>query len=86
MNRELLRQISQAKLRILLELMEESKGKGPDSMMTLLLQANQKMQQQGLQFTSDESKLVLDMLKETMSPAEVQRIEMMQSMLANLQR
>lgn len=85
MNREQLSKIAPAKLRILLDLMEESKGKGPDAMMPLLFQANQKMQQQGLQFTPEESKLVLDMLKQDMSPAEVKRVEMMQAMLANWQ-
>lgn len=83
MNREQLRKISPAKLRILLELMEDSKGKGPEALMPMLLQANQKMQQQGVQFTPEESKLMLDLLKQDMSPEEVKKVEMMQNMLAN---
>ena len=65
--------------------MEASKGKNSDSIMPLFMQANQKMQQQGLQFTSEESQLILDMLKQDMTPEERKRIEMMQSILANWQ-
>lgn len=86
MNREQLRSLSPAKLRILLDLMENSKGKGPETLMPLLLQANQKMQQQGIHFTPEESKLVLDLLKQDMTPAEVKKVEMMQSLLASWQQ
>ena len=82
MNRDQLRNISPAKLRIILDLMENSKGKGPESLMPMLLQANQKMQQQGIQFTPEESRLMLDLLKQDMTPAEVKKVEMMQSLLA----
>ena len=85
MNREQLRNISPAKLRIILDLMEVSKGKGSDAIMPLFMQANLKMQQQGLQFTPEESKLILDMLKEDMTPEEVRKVDMMQSILANWQ-
>ena len=51
--------------------------------MPLLMQANQKMQQQGLQFTPNESQLILDLLKEDMTPDEIRRLEMMQSIISN---
>lgn len=86
MNRDQLRNIAPAKLRIILDLMESSKGKGPESLMPLLIQANQKMQQQGIQFTPEESRLMLDLLKQDMTPAEVKKVEMMQSLLANWQQ
>lgn len=86
MNRDQLRNISPAKLRIILDLMENSKGKGPDALIPMLLQANQKMQQQGIQFTPEESRLMLDLLKQDMSPAEVKKVEMMQALLANWQQ
>ena len=86
MNRDQLRNLSPAKLRIILDLMENSKGKGPESLMPMLLQANQKMQQQGIQFTPEESRLMLDLLKQDMTPAEVKKVEMMQSLLANWQQ
>lgn len=85
MNRDQLRSIPPAKLRIILDLMENSKGKGPEALMPLLLQANQNMQQQGIQFTPEESRLMLDLLKQDMSPAEIKKMEMMQSLLANWQ-
>lgn len=82
MNPNQLRNIPPAKLRIILELMETSRGKGIDSVMPLFMQANRKMQQQGLQFTPAESRLILDLLKEDMSPEELKRLEMMQSILS----
>ena len=83
MNPNQLRNISPAKLRIILDLMEASRGKGTDAIMPLLMQANQKMQQQGLQFTPAESQLILDFMKKDMSPEEIQRLEMMQSIISN---
>lgn len=83
MNPNQLRNIPPAKLRIILDLMEASRGKETDSIMPLLMQANQKMQQQGLQFTPNESQLILDLLKEDMTPDEIRRLEMMQSIISN---
>lgn len=83
MNPNQLRNIPPAKLRIILDLMEASRRKGTDSIMPLLMQANQKMQQQGLQFTPTESQLILDLLKEDMTPDEIRRLEMMQSIISN---
>ncbi len=83
MNPNQLRNIPAAKLRIILDLMEASRRKGTDSIMPLLMQANQKMQQQGLQFTPNESQLILDLLKEDMTPDEIRRLEMMQSIISN---
>ena len=83
MNPNQLRNIPPAKLRIILDLMEASRGKGTDSIMPLLMQANQKMQQQGLQFTPNESQLILNLLKEDMTPDEIRRLEMMQSIISN---
>ncbi len=85
MNQNQLRNIPPAKLRIILDLMEAGRGKGIDAIMPLFLQANQTMQKQGLRFTPQESQLIIDVLKENLSPAEAQRIEMMQSILSNWQ-
>ena len=79
MNPNQLRNIPPAKLRIILDLMEASRGKGTDSIMPLLMQANQKMQQ----LTPNESQLILDLLKEDMTPDEIRRLEMMQSIISN---
>ncbi len=85
MNQNQLRNISPAKLRIILELMEASKGKSTDSILPLFMQAQQKMQKQGISFTPEESQLMLDMLKADLSPAEARKVDMMQSFLSNLQ-
>ena len=68
------------------DIIEASKGKGSDAIMPLLMQANQTMQQQGLSFTPEESALILDLLKEDMSPAEIRKLNMMQSILASYNR
>lgn len=83
MNRDRLRNIPSNKLRIILDLMEASRGKGSDAILPLLMQANQQMQQQGLTFTPEESALIIDLLKEDMSPSEIQKMNMMQSILAS---
>ncbi len=86
MNREQLQRISPAKLKLILELMEESKGKGTDAIMPLLMHANQQMQQQGLSFTPEETNLILQLLKEDMSPEEVKKLSMMQAILSSWNR
>lgn len=86
MNRDRLRSIPSNKLKIILDIIEASKGKGSDAIMPLLMQANQTMQQQGLSFTPEESALILELLKEDMSPAEIQKLNMMQSILASYGR
>lgn len=83
MNREQLRNIPSAKLQIILDIMEASKGQNAEGILPLLMQANQRMQHQGLSFTPEESNLILQLLKEDMSPAEIQRFNMMQSILSN---
>lgn len=85
MNPNQLRSISPAKLKIILELMEASKGKSTDSILPLFMQAQQNMHKQGLSFTSEESSLILDMLKADLSPAEAQKVDRMQAFLSNLQ-
>lgn len=83
MNREQLRNIPPAKLQIILDIMEASKGKSSDMVMPLLMQANQKMQQQGLSFTKEESALIIELLKQDMTPSEIQKLNMMQSILSS---
>lgn len=83
MNREQLRSIPPEKLKIILQVIESSKGKNTNEILPLLLQANQQMQQQGLSFTSEETTLILDLLKQDMSPSELQKFNMMQSILAS---
>lgn len=85
MNPNQLRSISPAKLKIILELMEASKGKSTDSILPLFMQAQQNMQKQGLSFSSEESSLILDMLKADLSPAEARKVDRMQAFLSNLQ-
>lgn len=85
MNPNQLRSISPAKLKIILDLMEASKGKSTDSILPLFMQAQQNMQKQGLSFSSEESSLILDMLKADLSPAEARKVDRMQAFLSNLQ-
>lgn len=81
-----LRNIPPAKLRIILDLIETSQGKGSDSILPLFMQINQKMQQQGLQFTKEESQLILELLRSDMSPEEARKLDMMQSILESWNR
>lgn len=81
-----LRNIPPAKLRIILDLIEASQGKGSDSILPLFMQINQKMQQQGLQFTKEESQLILELLRSDMSPEEARKLDMIQSILESWNR
>ena len=83
MNRSQLRNIPPQKLQIILDIIEASKGQGTDAIVPLLLNANNRMKQQGLSFTAEESNLIIQLLKEDMSPEEIKKLDMMQSILAS---
>jgi hypothetical protein len=82
-NNPRLKNIDPRKLTILLELMKEAEGKPMDKMLPLLMQTNKKLQQQNLNFTKDESDIMIDLLTKNMTPKEKQQFEMIKMMMAN---
>ena len=68
------------KLAFLTELVSQSGGKSADTLLPFLISANQNANSMGLQFTNNETDLILNVLKSRMSPEEQARIEMFRKM------
>ena len=83
MNSPKLKNIDPRKLTVLLELMKEAEGKPMDKLVPLLVNANKKLQQQNLNFSKEESEVMLDLLTKNMNPKEKAQFEMLKMMMAN---
>ncbi len=82
-NNPKLKNIDPRKLTILLELMKEADGKPMDKLLPLLVNTNKKLQQQNLNFSKEESDLMIDLLSKNLSPKEKAQFEMIKMMMAN---
>ena len=60
---------------------KQSEGVNFDKMLPIMLAMHQKMQKQGLNFTSEERNVLIDVLSAELSPAERARMEMMKKMM-----
>lgn len=71
------------KLAILIELMHEAEGKPMDKLLPLIISTNKKLKEQNLNFTKDESELMIEILTKNMSPKDKAQFEMLRKMMAN---
>lgn len=72
---ERLKNISPEKLELLEKLASGIKGKTPNEAMPLLMAALSTAKAKGLNFTTDEMNLIINLLKSSASKAEAERIE-----------
>lgn len=76
-----IRNISPEKLAVMTLLMENAAGKTPEEFLPILMQTSQSLEKADMTFTADEKNLILDVLKEDMSPAEKQKLAFIQTLL-----
>ncbi len=81
-NNPKLKNIDPRKLTVLIELMKEAEGKPLDQVVPMLMRTNQRLQEQNLVFSKEESDLMLDLLTKSMSPKEKMQFEMIRKMMA----
>lgn len=82
MNNPKLKNVDPRKISILLELAKEAEGKQMDKLIPLLMNANKKLQKQNINFTKDESDIMLDLLTKNLSPKEKMQFEMIKQMMS----
>ena len=80
------RQMNPRKLEIAKEFVDQVQGKSPMASMSVLLQTQKKMQEQGLTFTPEESGLLTDILTADMTPAEKVKVAQMRQMVEKYQK
>ncbi|NLK28158.1 MAG: hypothetical protein GX306_07420 [Clostridiales bacterium] len=83
MNNPKIRNIDPRKLAILLEIMKEAEGKPMDKLIPVIMNANKKLQDQNLNFTKDESDVMIEILSRHLTPREKMQFEMLRKMMAN---
>jgi len=80
-NNPKIRNIDPRKLTILLEIMKEAEGKPMDKLLPLMMNANNKLQEQNLSFSKDESDVMIDLLTKNLSQKEKMQFEMLKKMM-----
>ena len=79
------KQMDPRKLELVGEFVEQVQGKNTMAAMTVLMQTQRKMQEEGLGFTREESGLLTDILTRDMTPAEKAKVEQMRQMVQKYQ-
>lgn len=70
-----LKGISQEKLNLLTSILSQSQNKSTNELIPFFLAASQKANSQGISFNDNETDLILNVLKQNMSPEEQGKIE-----------
>ncbi len=72
-----LKNIQPKKMMIITELIKNTDGKPIAQSIPFLMQANKELQKEGLQFTEDETTIIMDILTRDMSAAEKEKLSKM---------
>lgn len=73
--------IPEEKLQLIRSFIESNQSKSPQDLLPQIMQLNSSMQAQGLSFNKMEMELLMDLLKESMTPEERNQIDMVLKML-----
>lgn len=80
-NNDSLKNIDIKKVMLLQELLNQSKGKKTSEMLPFLMAASKQANSKGLSFTKDEIQLIINVLKNDMTPSELERTNKLLSIL-----
>lgn len=78
-----LKNLDPIKLKMIMQIMEGSKGKSMEEMLPQILKINNELKKRNMEFSKSESQLLIDSLMETMSPSEKKKLMMIKSLLLN---
>lgn len=81
LNNAQLKNISPEKLKFLMEMTQKNSGNTPQDMMAALMAASSAAQKSGVSFDSNESNLIIEVLKQNMSPADRQKADLILNMM-----
>ena len=77
-----LQKLEPQKLKLILTLLERTKGKSMNEALPAIMEISSTMQKQQISFTPEERSILFTMLKSNMTPDEQRKLDMMQSLLA----
>lgn len=76
-----LNNIDPVKLKIILEIKEQSRHKSIEEMLPQIMQINNELNRRNMNFTKEESALLLDVIEETLPPADKKKFKMLKNFL-----
>lgn len=80
-NNPKLQNIDPVKLKIIMEIKEKSKSKPIDELLPEIMRINKELNRRNMNFTKDESTLLLDAIEESLSPAEKQKFRLIKEFM-----
>ncbi|GMQ61295.1 MULTISPECIES: hypothetical protein [Vallitalea] len=81
LNDEAFKDISPQKLKIMVDMLNDMTGKPMEQKVRVLFSYGVKMKQKGLQFTKQESSLIIDSMKSNLSPTDRNKLDMVVTMM-----
>ncbi|NLK76878.1 MAG: hypothetical protein GX284_04030 [Clostridiales bacterium] len=87
LNNPQLQNISPEKLALLMNLAQNNSPKEtPQEMAESLKNASETAQKQGINFSSNEREMIVEVLKQNMSPQEQKKVDLLMQMMKNMKR
>ena len=87
LNNPQLQNISPEKLALLMNLAQNNSPKEtPQEMAESLKNASETAQKQGINFSSNEREMIVEVLKQNMSPQEQKKVDLLMQMIKNMKR
>jgi hypothetical protein len=81
LNDDTFKDISPQKLKIMVDMLNDMTGKPMEQKVRVLFSYGVKMKQNGLQFTKQESSLIIDSMKSNLSPTDRNKLDMVVTMM-----
>lgn len=81
LNNEAFNNVDPQKLKMLVEMFNEMGSKTAEQKIQVLFAYGMKMKQMGLNFTPNESRIIMESLKENLTTAEKNKLDMMVKMM-----
>lgn len=70
------------KLKIILEIERKSKNKSMEELLPEIMKVNQELKRRNMSFSKSETEILLDVIEESLSPAEKARFNMLKGFLS----
>ncbi len=87
LNNPQLKNISPEKLALLMELAQNNASTGsPQEMAASLKNASETAQKEGVNFSSGERDMIIEVLKQSMPPQEQKKVDLLMQMMKNMKR
>lgn len=81
-NNPKLRGVDPVKLKVIMEIKEQSRHKSMEELLPEIMKINQELNRRNMNFTKTETELLMDAIEESLSPAEKQKFNMLKGFMS----